>query len=287
MVNTKAFEERIYAVLPSLPANQKNVANFFLEHKDFLALIPIQDVAREASVSKASVVRFARSLGFRGYKELKENLSESLKNRLSPTEQYRMAASEMEKTPDVLKLVVNNVTDNIHATIKSLDYRTFSNAVDAIIAAQHIYCFGLELSSHLSRLMTFLLRLYSYDAHALSMDTARFQEQIAFFTPRDLVIAFSFSPYSRETVEAVYFAKDKGIPSIAFTDTKIAPIRGCATYCIQIKTDNIMFSNSLGAVAVVINAIITELNFRDKERTLRALQIIEESIKDDRYFITK
>jgi DNA-binding MurR/RpiR family transcriptional regulator len=47
-----------------------------------------------------------------------------------------------------------------------------------------------------------------------------------------------------------------------------------------------MFSNSLGAVVTVINAIIIELNFRDKERTLNALKIIEENIKDERYFIS-
>jgi len=48
-----------------------------------------------------------------------------------------------------------------------------------------------------------------------------------------------------------------------------------------------MFSNSLGAIAVVINAIIAELNFRDKDRTLKALKIIEENIKDNRYFINQ
>ena len=109
----------------------------------------------------------------------------------------------------MFKLVAHNVITNIDDTIKSIDFKTFSNAVDSIIAAQRINCLGIELSHHLSRLMTFLLRKYSYDARYLSTDFLKYREQIAYLTPKDLLIAFSFSPYSRETVEAVAFAREK------------------------------------------------------------------------------
>jgi len=286
MEQRKAIESAILELVPSLPANQKKVADFFLEHIDLVALLPIKDVAQKAAVSEASIVRFAQLLGYKGYKELKDELSTTLKNQLSPTEHYQLAITEKEKTPDIFKLVAHNVITNITDTIKSIDINIFSNVVDSIIAAQRIYCLGMELSHQLSRLMTFLLRTYSYDAHYLSVDFLQYREQIAYMTPSDLLIAFSFSPYSRETVEAISFAKARGINSIAFTDKKTAPIRDFATFSLQIKTDNIMFSNSLGAIVTVINAIIIELNFRDKERTLNALKIIEENIKDERYFIS-
>ncbi len=286
MKKRKAIESAILELVPSLPANQKKVADFFLEHIDLVALLPIKDVAKQAGVSEASIVRFAQLLGYKGYKELKDELSTTLKNQLSPTEYHQLAITEKQKTPDIFKLVAHNVIINIDDTIKSIEIKTFSNAVDSIIGAQRIYCLGIELSHHLSRLMTFLLRQYSYDANYLSTDFLKYREQIAYMTANDLLIAFSFSPYSRETVEAIAFARERGIPSIAFTDKKTSPIREFATYCLQIKTDNIMFSNSLGAVVTVINAIIIELNFRDKERTLNALKIIEENIKDERYFIS-
>jgi len=286
METRKAIEHSILELVPSLPANQKKVADFLLENLELVALLPIKDVAEKAEVSEASIVRFAQLLGYSGYKELKDELSTTLKNQLSPIEHYHLAITEKQKTPDIFKLVAHNVITNINDTIKSIDFNTFSNAVDSIIAAQRINCIGIELSHHLSRLMTFLLRQYSYDAHYLSTDFLKYREQIAYMTPNDLLIAFSFSPYSRETVEGVAFARDRGIPSIAFTDKKTSPIREFATYTLQIKTDNIMFSNSLGAVVTVINAIIIELNFRDKERTLNALKIIEENIKDERYFIS-
>ncbi len=286
MKKRKQIEEKIFSIAASLPPNQKRIADFFIENIDVIALLPINAIAQKAQVSEASIVRFAQSIGFRGYKELKDELSTSLENQLSPTERYQHAITETEKTPDVLKLVAQNVKTNINDTIRSLNVETFSNVVEKIMSSKSIYCFGLELSYHLSQLLTFLLRLYAYDAHHLSLDFLRYQEQIAFLTKKDLLIAFSFSPYSRETVEAAEFAQKQGLSVVAFTDKKIAPIREFADHCIQIKTDNIMFTNSLGSVAVVINAIITELNLRDKQRTLKALKIIEESIADDRYYIS-
>lgn len=282
----KNIEDRICKSLPDLAPHQKRVADFFLEHMDLVALLPIQEVARRAGVSEATIVRFAQLLGYRGYKELKETLSAYLKERLSPTARYRLAIAEKGDSPDVLKLASQNVISNIQETIKSIDPQAFAGTVDRIIAARRIYCIGLELSAHLAQLMTYLLRQYSYDAQHLSLDYFRYIEQVAFMDPGDLLIAFSFSPYSRETVEALAQARQQAIPSILFTDKKSAPARSWATHCLPIQTDNITFSNSLGAVVTVINAIITELNFRDKERTLTALGIIEESIRDDRYFVT-
>ena len=282
----KNIEDRICKSLPGLPVHQKKVANFFLEHMDLVALLPIREVAHKTGASEATIVRFAQLLGYRGYKELKETLSSYLKAQLSPTARYHLAVAEQGKSPDVLKLASQNVISNIHETIRSVEPLVFIAAVESIIAAERIYCIGLELSSHLSQLMTFLLRQYSYNAQHLSLDYFRYQEQVAFMNPQDLVIAFSFSPYSRETVDAIALAKKRAIPSILFTDKKSSPARTWATHCLSIKTDNIMFSNSLGAVVTVINAIITELNFRDKDRTLAALRIIEESIRDDRYFVT-
>ncbi len=282
----KNIEDRIVRSLPTLASNQKKVANFFLEHLDLVALLPIREVALKTGASEATIVRFAQLLGYRGYKELKETLSSSLKAQLSPTARYHLAVAEKGQSPDVLKLASQNVISNIHETIRSIDTQVFTAAVESIIAAERIYCIGLELSSHLAQLMTFLLRQYSYNAQHLSLDFFRYEEQVAFMNPRDLVIAFSFSPYSRETVEAIALAKKRAVPSILFTDKKSSPARTWATHCLPIKTDNIMFSNSLGAVVTVLNAIITELNFRDKDRTLAALRIIEESIRDDRYFVT-
>lgn len=281
----KKLAGEIEAILPSLRKNQKRVAEYFLDHMDLVALSPIGDIAKVAGVSQASIVRFAQLLGYSGYKQLRDAISSSLKKELSPTQRYQNEIIHSEKIPDLLKTIATNVIHNINDTIHTINQQDFSAMVDSIIAARQIYCLGLELSYHLSSLMTFQLRLYGYDAQTLSPAFLRYKEQISYLKPQDLILAFSFSPYSRETVEALAYAEERGLTTVAITDRKVAPVLEYVKHSVQVRTDNITFSNSLGAVAVVINSIIAELNYRDRERTLNALRIIDENIKDDRYFI--
>lgn len=285
MKNKLGIEQLIQEKLADLPANQKKVAEFFLTRKNLAALLPVKAIAAEAQVSEASIVRFAQSLGFEGFKELREKMSRDLKQQLTPTEIYQAAAQKKSLAEHTLQAVARNVINNIQNTVNGIEPELFSQVVNRIIKARKIYCLGLELSSHLARLLTFHLRLYTYDAYHLSLDFLHFREQIALLTPDDLLIVFSFSPYSRETIEAIEAAKAANVPSIAFTDKRTAPAAPLATHSIIIKTDNILFSNSIGAVVVVFNAIMTELNFRDRKRTLKALDLIEKNILDERYFI--
>lgn len=280
-----SLEQRIQKLLPDMAMNQKKLAYFFLANMDLVALLPIKEVAARAGVSEASVVRFGQALGYKGHKELKTEVSMALQHQLSPTERYEHAVEKRSQSSDMLHLVADNVSANIQDTVNAIDDAVFTSVVDAIIKARRVNIIGLELSSHFAALFTFLLKLYAYDAQRLSPEHMKFKEQVAYLEPEDLLIAFSFSPYSRETVEAMAFAQERGITTVAFTDNKAAPMLQHANHCIQIKTDNIMFSNAMGAITVVINAIISELNFRDQDRTRRALKIIEENIKDERYFI--
>ncbi len=279
------IENRIAAAAVNLPQNQKKVADFFLENLHLLAILSIHEIAQKAQVSEASIVRCSKSLGYNGFKELKAELSQSMQNRLSPTQWYALASENKEPGYNTLQRVSRNVQNNIQETVKHIDLRQFNNAVRAIIKAKTIYCLGLEISSSLAQMMTFLLRLYTYRAHYLTLDHMHYSEQVMQFTSQDLLIAFSFSPYSRETVEALQLAKKIGLPTITFTDKKSAPAFVYSTHTLCIKTDNIMFSNSLAAITMVMNAIINELNFKDRRRTLHALKTIEDNIKDERYFI--
>jgi DNA-binding MurR/RpiR family transcriptional regulator len=286
MTKKSTIEMRIHAALPEMPTSQKRIAEHLLENRHLIPLLPIKAVAAAIDVSEASLVRFAKQLGFAGYRELKEDFSASLQRQLSPTEKFAEAAAVGDGRGETAQLVARHVVNNVQETLKYLDHADFNRAVEAIRKAHHIYCFGLELSSLLSQMMTFLLTLYHYPSQHLSNDFLRYKEQMVHMRPDDLLIAFSFSPYSRETVEALAYAKERQMTSIAFTDRKTAPAQEYATISFHIKTDNLMFSNSVGAITVVMNALMAELNLRDRERTLSALKNIEETIRDERYFIT-
>ena len=127
-------------------------------------------------------------------------------------------------------------------------------------------------------------RISGTTTFALSSDSPSFPEQIILMSPKDLLIIFSFPPYSRQTVEAAKQAKELGVPIISFTDKKTAPIVEYCEHYLIAKTDNILFTNSLGAISVLMNALVTELAFTEEEKVLDGLQKIDKYINDKRYF---
>ena len=103
-------------------------------------------------------------------------------------------------------------------------------------------------------------------------------------TPRDLLITFSFPPYSRQTVEAAELAHQKNIPVISFSDNKTSPVAQFSTHMLIAKTDNILFTNSLGAISMLINALVTEIALTEENKVLAGLENIEKYMNDQRYF---
>ena len=80
------------------------------------------------------------------------------------------------------------------------------------------------------------------------------------------------------------FAYELEIPIISFTDKRTAPIIEFSTHSLIAKTDNVLFTNSLGAISVMMNALVTEMALTEEHKVIDGLQKLESFLKDSRYF---
>ena len=84
-----------------------------------------------------------------------------------------------------------------------------------------------------------------------------------------MLIAFSFPPYSRETVEAVKAAASRKIRVVGITDRLTSPVSYSAVFVLPIRSTNMIFTNSISAISVVINALVTEIALKNRSQALR------------------
>jgi DNA-binding MurR/RpiR family transcriptional regulator len=270
--------------LPDYSKNQKLLANYILENLQTIPLLSVNDLATQSGVSSATVVRFSRVLGFQGYLEFRNHLMGLLKESLSPAEKFKATISKKEEYQDSLHKIAEQVVQNINFSLQQNDLQEFKHIVSHLQQADNIYCIGLGISKYLAEIMAYQLKLYLKKSFAMSGDSLSFPEQIMLLTPKDLLIAFSFPPYSRQTVEAAQLAHQRKIPVVSFTDKKTAPI---VQYCLHIliaKTDNILFTNSLGAISMLMNALVTDIALTEERKVLKGLQTIDKYVNDPRYF---
>lgn len=280
----QTVQKIIMQKLPEYSKNQRLLANYILENLQTIPLLSVNDVANKAGVSSATVVRFSRVLGYQGYLEFRNHLMELLKESLSPAEKFKATISKKAEYQDPLHQIAHQVVQNINLSLQQNDIKDFKHIVTHLREADNVYCMGLGISKYLAEIMSYQLKLYLKRSFAMSGDSLSFAEQIMLLTPRDLIIAFSFPPYSRQTVEAAQLAKSLNIPVISFTDKKTAPIVQYSVHVLIAKTDNILFTNSLGAISVLMNALVTEIAFTEEKKVLKGLQKIDKFVNDPRYF---
>ena len=93
--------------------------------------------------------------------------------------------------------------------------------------------------------------------------------------PSDVLIGISFWRYTRETVEAMHWARETGSRRIAVTDSNVSPLAQLADYAFVATTDGVAHSSSPIAPISLINAFVADLSFRRPQETLAALRRVD------------
>jgi DNA-binding MurR/RpiR family transcriptional regulator len=100
-------------------------------------------------------------------------------------------------------------------------------------------------------------------------------------TDDDALIAYSFPPYSRQTLDVLTEAKNLGATTLTFTDRHTSPAADIADHAFAIKSDNMMFTNAVAAVTVLTNGLISEIATRHRSRAIDAFAHINRVLADD------
>jgi DNA-binding MurR/RpiR family transcriptional regulator len=252
---------------PVLPENQKKVADFFLAHSREVPFLSVTEIEKRTGASKATVVRLAQSLGFSGFLELRRKMRDGMQEAMGISDDYPFPTGITPK--ETLDAVAQQDLKNIQQTMQHIDRAAFHSVANAVIKAGHVYTLGLGISSLMAEILSYSLSQVAVPATALLHDYKTFLDQVPFLKQGDLLIAFSFPPYSRETVDAVKAAANRKVRIVGITDRITSPVSYHATFVLPIRSTNMIFTNSISAISVVINALVTEVALKNRSRALR------------------
>jgi len=270
MARYKEIKEKIEQSYDDLPKNQRKIAEYFINNFDDISFLNVYEVSKATNSSVASIVRFAQRVGFSGYSQLRDAIAGVLKNQLNHKEIFPLLESKKLKD-DLLTSVANVDINNINDTLTLIDRENFNGAVDLILKSKKVYTAGLGISYLLAEILSYQLTQVAIDAAVFRHTDSIFQEQILFLGKDDLIIAFSFPPYSKETVEAAKFACQRGIKVISITNKNASPITFYSSESLVVKSENMLFTNSFAAISVLINAIATACAYKNKTNAKKIL----------------
>ena len=127
--------ERVKAALPALPPAEQRVAKLLLLDARAFASLPVVELAERSHVSKPTVVRFCRSVGYDGLADFKLKLAGSV-NEGVPF--VHRAVDEDDKPGDLIVKVVDNAVAALLRYRNDATSHAFERAITALSsAAEH------------------------------------------------------------------------------------------------------------------------------------------------------
>ncbi len=274
---SKTLISRIGKVYPSLSKGHKLIANFIVEHYDKAAFMTAAKIGEKVGISESTVVRFATEIGYDGYPELQKNLQELIKSRLTSVQRMEVANFNVSES-SLLDKALSADIEMIRATLEQTSRQAFASSVEAINHARRIYILGVRSSASLASFIAFYFNLFCDNVVLVdSASASEMFEQMYRITKEDVCIAISFPRYSKQTVNALRFVRDRGATIVSITDSDSSPIAHLATYLLIARSNMVSFVDSLVAPLSLINALIAATarsRSEDVYNNLHALETI-------------
>lgn len=247
---------------PGFSKGQKRIADYILTSYDKAAFMTASKLGKTTNVSESTVVRFAAELGYDGYPAMQKALQEMIRNKLTAVQRIEVSNDRMGNE-DVLTMVMHTDAENIRHTLEEVDRNSFDRAVGALLSARRIYIMGVRSAFALSNFLGFYFNMmFENVVVAHTNSSSELFEQIFRIGEGDVIVGISFPRYSKRTVQAMQYAKDRGATAIAITDSNTSPLAETADHTLLAKGDMASFADSLAAPLSLVNALIVAVSRR-------------------------
>ena len=214
------IEVKVKSIFDQLSNAERNAAQYFLNNANSIFDKPIAVLAKESQTTQAAWVRFCKSLGFKGLKELKKSFFVQIQMPASEnTYENYTVYSDINGYKSVEEISANVMQSGICAitdTVKLIDSATMEKAAKSIMKAHSVKLFGVSASALVAEDFYYkLLRIgknacFSKDSHVQLTYAAN-------ISPADAAVIISHSGATAEIIEILDAVKKRGAVGIAVT----------------------------------------------------------------------
>jgi len=268
--------KQIFAKTDSLNGAQKRLGHYLQNDSSALLLSNVRDLAQAVGVSKSTVVRFAKSMGYKGFPEFKREIQKEMRGKLRAAARMEETFAELGDDENIFAKLIKRDIQLLEETLQAASFPDFQKAVEIIWRAQKVFIIGLNASMALAYLLHFRLVRVKKDTRWLFLTGGTsLLEQLAFMNPADVLIAIDFIQVPREVQAALQHAKKVGTPILGITDFPSSAIAKAADVCLYAKRGLHTTVNSLTPAFSLVNALAIAVVWTKKADSIKALSDLD------------
>ena len=284
--------DRIRASIPALPPAERRVAKLLLTDPRSFASSPVSELAERSQVSKPTVVRFCRSVGYDGLADFKRKLAGSV-NEGVPF--VHRSVDDDDKAGDIVVKVIDNAVAAMLRYRNAAAGKSLERAIQALAeagrAGRRIEFYGVGNSGIVAQ--DAQLKFFRLGVSATAVSDGHVQVMSAtMLKPGDCAVLISNSGRSRDLLDVLDLARRQGATVIAITASGSPLARQAQHGALQIllaadhPEDADRYSPMVSRLLhlLIIDILTTGVALRLGAAQLRPmLQAIKKNLRERRY----
>ena len=249
---------KLYEVVGQLPRKQRELGNLLLERPELFAFGTLGALENRLGISRITIIRFAKRLGFEGYGPLQEAVREEYLRRVG----FETPRNDMDKLFEGHRLQEQTSRQhaaNLDATLASLDLGTIDDICRLLLGARRILISGSGSAEVVALLLARLLRHVGLRGELVTAGDVDRIIAVNDLGERDVVVAVNLWLTFADTVRVVRLAKRLGAKTVGIVGSRASPIRTMVDHQLLAPAQGVVPRFSVLAAVAVVEILVAEL----------------------------
>jgi DNA-binding MurR/RpiR family transcriptional regulator len=279
-VNIVDFSQIIGENYKQLTKSEKRIANYLRKNQEESAFLAAGEIADRLGLSEATLVRFARSLGFSSYPAMRTVLQEAFRRRVTHSTRLRGRLEDLRQGGDIFERLVVSEMDYLTQALETVDRKALQKTVELMRTCERIFVFGVGPSVSLADLMEIRLRRFGRQIVPLTTAGREMLEPLMLMKANDLLFMICFFDISPAQNLVLNYANEVNCPVIILTDTLGSIIGEKADIVLAARRGPMAEFHSLVVPMTIINTILLALANEDKDQVMENLDKLDQLRSD-------
>ena len=248
-----SFEERTSQV--KLTQREKKIVEFIKANGDSFLNDTITEFSEKAGVSDATMVRFCKHLGYKGYQDFKVH---SARMMLPKEKQFSPELDRDDDPSMICSKVFNSEMSVLSRTLLEIDIKVLQQIAEKLRSAKRIVFFGTGGSLYvakdaLHKFMKIGLMVHVYEDIDLQHMAASLLKE------GDLALIISHSGSNVSSLQCLEMAKEGGAFTVALTGLGKNPIARAADLTVHIAAEKTIYQSESVSTRIAQLAVLDTL----------------------------
>lgn len=233
----------------NLSSKDKVLINYIMENIYDIPYMSIEELSSKIGVSIATMSRLCKKLGYKSFKNLKNDIHEKLD--ITPASKVQNTLTHISED-NIIEDMFLNMINNLQLSIENLDKENFKKAALLILNSSKVYIFSPGPSLGLAYILKYRLNRFRIDINIIENGGSNIYESLVNLTSKDVVLVFGFSKMLVETEVVLNYSKEAKYKTILFTDlfvSEMLDMCNISLYCCRGKSHE--FHSMVSAMALV------------------------------------